>query len=70
MEGIRVKLLREQSTMAPLLAHLHESGQALTNDISCIEPKSSTEIKTTLDFIFDDEILKIHFIKTTKISHG
>ena len=47
--------------MAPLLAHLHESGQALTNDISCIEQKSSTEIKTALDFILK---FWIHFVTT------
>ena len=47
--------------MAPLLAHLHESGQALTNDISCIEQKSNTEIKTALDFILK---FWIHFVTT------
>ena len=45
--GIRVNPCREQSTMAPSLAHLHDSGQELAHTIC---PKRATQVKITLIF--------------------
>ena len=45
--GIRVNPCREQSTIAPSLAHLHNSGQELAHT-NC--PKRATQVKITLIF--------------------
>ena len=45
--GIRVNPCREQSTIAPSLAHLHDSGQELAHT-NC--PKRATQVKITLIF--------------------